>query len=228
MSRLLALACLAGAASGFMHPATLWIRSVSTFGTPAADAYSAAEAATKKFGITSTEARLAWEEVEDIENKGGAVKGLAASLADECDVLTDELKCKEFEAKMARLAELTNAAKVVNLQLKRELIAVQSLKMGDTAAAARAISGGPYKAAKAAAEAASAKFGKDSREAKVAWEAVFEIVSSADDDKVSMGSLEDECLVSSSSKCVEYNLAMDALQSAIISSDAAGYNKSRL
>ena len=74
------------------------------------------------------------------------------------------------------------------------------------------------------------------RRAAVAWEAVFEVglflvlrfsflfsllvdplqvVSAADDDNMRMASLEDECLTSSSDKCVEYIANMRELSSAI-------------
>lgn len=178
------------------------------------EAYKAAEEATAKFGVTSPEARLAWEAVDDMEGGAGVD---AATMAK--DGLTSEMKVKEFESKMAKLEELTNAAKSVNIQIKSEILKIQGLKMGNTMAAAAAVSTDAYKAAKAEAEAAATKHGEDSAEAKVAWEAVFEIVSAADDDKVNMGSLEDECLVSSSSKCVEYQLAMDELRAAIINAE---------
>ena len=89
----------------------------------------------------------------------------------------------------------------MNLQIKSEILKLQGLKVGSgTVAAAATVASAEYAAAKASAEAATLKHGKDSKEAVVAWEAVFEIVSAADDDKMSMGSLEDECLLNSSSK----------------------------
>ena len=150
------------------------------------DAFRLQEA-TKKFGITSVEARLAWETVDDVENMGGAIhsEALKAAVSDDCDVLSTEAKCLEFESKMQKLEELTSAAKVVNLQIKSEILKLQNLKMGtSTVAAAAAVSSSAYQEAKAEAEAAVAKHGKDSKEAAVAWESVFEIVSVADDDKV--------------------------------------------
>jgi hypothetical protein len=160
------------------------------------------------------EAQLAWEEVDDIENKGGAIHmtTLSEKITKDYGTYGSEAKVKEFEKNLASLEQLTNAAKVVNLQIKSEILKLQSLKMGSsTMAAAAAVSSAAYKTAKAAAEACTPK----SPEAAVAWEAVFEIVSAADDDKVSMASLEDECLVSSSEKCVEYNAAMEELRKAI-------------
>ena len=170
--------------------------------------------ATKFHGITSVEAQLAWEEVDDIENKGGAihVKTLSEKMANTYETFGSEEKVKEFEKNMASLEQLTSAAKAVNTQIKSEIRKLQSLKMGGgTLAAAAAVSTDAYKNAKAAAE----KCTPGSPEAAVAWEAVFEIVSAADDDKVSMGSLADECLVESSEKCEQYNAAMEELQKSI-------------
>lgn len=121
-----------------------------------------------------------------------------------------------MEANLGRLEELSNAAKTVNIQIKSEILKLQGLKTASgTIAAAAAVSSPEYEAAKNVAEAAASKHGKDSKEAAVAWEAVFEIVSSRGSDKVNMGSLEDECLTSSSEKCMQYNAAMAELQKAI-------------
>jgi len=224
MQKFILALCLFGSASAFapVRPTAWTARSIMA-ATPTEEAYAAAEEATKKFGITSPEARLAWETVDDMEDGGGAVD--AATMA--MDSLSSEAKVKEFEAKMAKLEELTSAAKTVNIQIKSEILKIQGLKMGDTVAAAAAVSSEAYQSAKAEAEAAAEKHGADSAEAKVAWEAVFEIVSAADDDKVNMNSLEDECLISSSAKCVDYQLAMDELRAAIINSESSSYSMPR-
>mmetsp|Transcript_725 Transcript_725/g.1552 ORF Transcript_725/g.1552 Transcript_725/m.1552 type:complete len:190 (-) Transcript_725:256-825(-) len=173
--------------------------------------------ATGKFGVASTEARLAWELVEEMEESlGSSIASLFPKPLDqECDVETDEAKCRDFEMKMSRLQEIAATAQSINYQIKFQVEKLQNLKVERSVPAARAVNSAAFKAAKDEAEAAAAKSGKDSTEAKVAWEAVFEIVSSADDDKVSMGSLEDECLLSTSSKCDEYNGAMKKLQATI-------------
>ena len=52
---------------------------------PASLPHRAILQATKKHGITSVEARLAWEDVDDIENNGGAIhmEAVKATLEEE-------------------------------------------------------------------------------------------------------------------------------------------------
>lgn len=116
------------------------------------------EEATKKFGIGSHEARLAWEVVEDVENKGGAIH--LNTFAPK----STEGKVRALEQNMAKLEELSNAAKSVNIQIQSEVLKLQSIKLGGgVKKAATAVTSPAYKSAKAEAEAASAKYGKESR-----------------------------------------------------------------
>ena len=183
-----------------------WAAVASLHGA-AEDAYAAAEAATKKFGIGSKEAALAWETVDDVEDGGAAMSPAtlsSGSLDEECDVTSEEQKCRELEASMQQLKDLTSVAKSVNTQIKSEILKLENLKLGDNnlQTTTAALNSDVYAKAKAEAEAASEKFGPQSSEAKVAWEAVFEVVSASDDAPVNMGSLEDECLLDgSSAKC---------------------------
>lgn len=180
-------------------------------------AYADAEEATKTYGVASPEARLAWETVEEVEQMMSSITAeIPKPLDEECDVELDEAKCRDFEEKMQRLNELANSAKAINYQIKYEVLKLQGLKLGaGTKSAVSNLNSAVYKEAKATAEAAVADHGPDSTEAKVAWDTVFEIVSSADDDSVSMASLEDECLLSTSDKCIAYNKAMSELQEII-------------
>jgi len=228
--KLIAIVALAAPVASFapVFRASSWTRTTKMEIT-AAEAYEAAEEATKKYGVASKEARLAWEELEDIENDGGAIHpgAMKDAFAGDASAST-QAKVAAFEEKVNKLDQLTNAAKTVNMQIKSEILQLQGLKLGpDIVASAKAVSSEAYQTAKAEAEAASLKFGKDSKEAKIGWETVFEIVSAADDDGTSMASLEDECLTSSSTKCLEYNLAMDELRSAIINAEGTPYNKAR-
>lgn len=112
---------------------------------------------------------------------------------------------------------------MVNSQIKSELLKLQAFKLGSVASAASAVNSADYQAAKASAEACA----KGSPDAAVAWEAVFDIVESADGKAANMGSLEDECILNSSDKCVEFNLAMDELQSAIIRAEGSAFSKAQ-
>ena len=51
-------------------------------------------------------------------------------------------------------------------------------------------------------------------------------IEDAGEYSVKMGSLDDECIASSSAKCIEYQTALDELQKAIVSADSTEYNKS--
>ena len=117
-------------------------------------------------------------------------------------------------------------------QIEHEVHKLQSIKLGQsTVAAAAAISSEQYRKAKAEAEAAVAAHGKDSKEAAVAWETVFELVSTADESgHTPMGSLDDECALDvTSAKCVDYHLAMDELQKAIVQAKSTtNFNKANL
>lgn len=194
--------------------------------------------AVNKFGISSSEARLAWEVVDDLESGYSAITAeLPSGLDEECDIELDEAKCRDFEFKMQKLEALASSAKAINYQMKFEVLKLQNLKASSPSGVkVSAVNSVAYKKAKAEAEEVSAKLGTKSKEAAVAWEAVFEVglflvlrfsflfsllvdplqvVSAADDDNMRMASLEDECLTSSSDKCVEYIANMRELSSAI-------------
>mmetsp|Transcript_7771 Transcript_7771/g.17734 ORF Transcript_7771/g.17734 Transcript_7771/m.17734 type:complete len:230 (-) Transcript_7771:305-994(-) len=224
LSKVMITILLAPAASFAPSPHRTWVRQGSAIRATETEewvaraeaAYADAEAAVEKFGLGSKEARLAWEVVDDLENPSSGITAmLPKPLDEECDIELDEMKCRDFEEKLTRLNELAEAAKTINYALKYEVLKLENLKASTGVASPATVNSDAYKAAKSEAEAAAEKFGADSKEAKVAWETVFEIVSAADDDKVSMASLEDECLTSTSEKCKEYNAAMDQLKSVI-------------
>ena len=196
----------------------------------AAASYAAAEEASRKFGVGSKEAALAWEAVNDIENGGGAINPEIMAAGIDTNYETSgagEHRCRELEKSMEHLADLTSVAKSINTQIKSEILKLESLKLGTSVQqASRSLNTEAYAEAKAAAEAATLEYGAQSKEARVAWEAVFEVVSASDDAAVNMGSLEDECLVSSSAKCADYHMAMDELRNAIIHAEATEFNKS--
>jgi hypothetical protein len=218
---LLAATLLLLSANAFAPSGRRWVTPVSLRAdkVSAADAYTAAEEASKKYGVGSKEAALAWEVVEDVENDGGAIH--ASSMIED-----PAAKSALLEDSLAQLADLTSVAKSVNTQIKSEILKLDGLKIDSMQAAANSVNSPAYLAAKAEAEAATNEFGANSEEAKVAWEAVFEVVSAADDAPVNMGSLEDECLVSTSAKCADYHNAMDELRNAIVMAESTEFNKS--
>mmetsp|Transcript_17097 Transcript_17097/g.29264 ORF Transcript_17097/g.29264 Transcript_17097/m.29264 type:complete len:158 (-) Transcript_17097:458-931(-) len=97
-------------------------------------AFREAEEATGKFGVASTEARLAWELVEEMEESlGSSIASLFPKPLDqECDVETDEAKCRDFEMKMSRLQEIAATAQSINYQIKFQVEKLQNLKVEPT------------------------------------------------------------------------------------------------
>lgn len=161
-------------------------------------AVAAALEASKKFGATSPEARIAWEAVEDMDSSdnSAATKG---SLEDECDISDEELsaKCMDYESKMAELKSIVgnfemskfDQMKALTNELSNIKVTVQSASQKDSPELKAAV-------AKAMAEAKkiSDEKGADSPEAKVAWTEVEEIASSGLQNAVG-ARLDEECLV---------------------------------
>lgn len=158
-----------------------------------------------KFGADSPEARVAWEAVEEMDAADNSAMWKPA-LAD--DDATVKLKMEELRILTAKAQEITTQIEqnIVNLK--------ETVSLNKESVSVGQINEGAYAIAKAEAEAATAKFGKDSPEARSAWDTVNEI-ESADDEKIFTGGLDEECLVSSMEKCVEYNKAMEELQAII-------------
>ena len=69
--------------------------------------------------------------------------------------------------------------------------------------------------AKADAEAASAKHGKDSAEARAAWDIVSEIEANAGPSEASYAGLDEECLLETMQLCETFDAALDSLQKSI-------------
>mmetsp|Transcript_23264 Transcript_23264/g.72871 ORF Transcript_23264/g.72871 Transcript_23264/m.72871 type:complete len:192 (+) Transcript_23264:40-615(+) len=87
-----------------------------------AEAVSAAEAASQKFGPTSQEAKAAWEAVSDLDdNDDQATAGIAADPA-------------AVAAKLAELQELVSSSKPTLSALKVELSKIAGAKLFDEAA----------------------------------------------------------------------------------------------
>jgi len=164
-----------------------------------------AQEASAKYGATSPEAKVAWETVEEMDAADNSAEWKPAM---EDDDATMKLKLDELRI-------LTEKAKEINQQINMNIEDLkQTVSLNSNSVAAGAIDETAYGAAKAEAEAATAEFGADSAESRTAWDTVNEI-ESADDEKITMGGLDEECLVSNMEKCMEYNKAMEELQAVI-------------
>lgn len=194
------------------------------------EAYDEAEQAVEKYGVLSPEAKVAWEKVDDLELVPSSVTAeVPKGLDVECDVETDEQKCREFEYAMNKLEDLANGAQTINYQIKYHTLKLQNLKMGEESKKVKArstmsaVKSPAYQKAKAEAEAANKEFGKDSAEAKVAWAEVFEIVSSEGrNERVADLSLEEECVIdefANTAVCKDYAAKMAELQKALDSDE---------
>jgi len=166
-----------------------------------ADAVNAALETSKKYGATSKEARLAWEEVEEMDSSDNSVAYSGGVTDDECDTDAANEKCKEYEEKKQSLAELLQENKEKLNAMKTLVQEVQSMKLPMPAtSSSSAVDVTMIKDLIAKATEASDKFGNDSNEAKLAWENVEE-VSASDNSAPTQPDLEELCLVEAIEAC---------------------------
>uniref|UniRef100_A0A6V2QHI9 Uncharacterized protein n=1 Tax=Heterosigma akashiwo TaxID=2829 RepID=A0A6V2QHI9_HETAK len=184
--------------------------------------------ATKKFGATSPEARLAWEAVEEMNAAARPANAMKKNLDVECDVSDGGEVCKEFNMHMERLAELTaegSATAAASLANKnKELFAenrlimkeLGELKLGLVPTArvelqSATVEDAIFKAEAAALE-ATKKYGATSPEARLAWETVEEMNASARPANAMLKNLDVECdLSNGGEECKEFNMNMEKL-----------------
>eukprot|EP00565_Helicotheca_tamesis_P008586 CAMPEP_0185728804 /NCGR_PEP_ID=MMETSP1171-20130828/4199_1 /TAXON_ID=374046 /ORGANISM="Helicotheca tamensis, Strain CCMP826" /LENGTH=203 /DNA_ID=CAMNT_0028397549 /DNA_START=50 /DNA_END=661 /DNA_ORIENTATION=+ len=151
------------------------------------EAVKAALDATKKYGATSPEARVAWDIVEEMDASDNSV----ASQGYKSDKNTDE--------KIAALSALLEAQKANVDKIASLASEIKAVKVAQPAAAKGEDSPALQAALKDARE-ASEKFGKTSKEAVLAWETVEEIASSGTS-AATLGRIDDECLVEAIEGC---------------------------
>jgi hypothetical protein len=196
-----ALVLAAVSAVDAFSPAPLGARrSVSLYSTrPDTSEYiAAALEASKTYGATSKEARLAWATVEEMDSadNSGAYTG---GVTDEECLVSEIEACQEYNAKLVELSQLIeeNAPKMDSVkslasEIKAIKIANPEIKAGADSPTLRK--------ALAVAQAATEKHGATSKEAKLAWENVEELAAAGTGN--SMGTnLLDECLVEEIEAC---------------------------
>ncbi|KAL3928676.1 MAG: hypothetical protein SGBAC_012547 [Bacillariaceae sp.] len=138
-------------------------------------------AASKKFGASSPEARLAWETVEEVDSSdnSAATEGKVADYQTRLKELASKLK--EQQPAMAVLGEMAEEIKAIKLSKPVEKSGAPSAQLQEATETAREM---------------TEKHGVSSSEAQVAWETVEEIASSGRSANAMGGMLsEEECLV---------------------------------
>lgn len=176
----------------------------------ATEAIKAAMKASKEFGSTSVEARMAWETVEEID-AADTSPATAKGLDEECSVEEAASKaCQEYGENLDKLTALMkeNAPFIKQMtdatnELKRIKVATAPITAGKDSPELRA--------AVEEAKKASKENGATSPEARVAWDVVEEIAAAGNAPAMG-GMLEsDECLVESMEACE----ALDALNKSL-------------
>jgi len=175
--------------------------------TDSADAVEAALAASKKYGATSKEARLAWEEVEEMDSSDNSIAYSGGDPSEECYNNPNSPKCKEYEEKMQALGALLEENKAKIYAMKTLAQEVQNMKVPVPGSVStdedqsESVNVALIQELIAGAKEASSKFGADSNEAKLAWENVEE-VSSADSNYIAtQPTLEEICIVEAVEAC---------------------------
>ena len=105
----------------------------------------------------------------------------------------------EYESKVKALAQMLTKTKDELNEMKQLADDLKGVKLATPPSGGHLIeepeTATAMKDALAAARAASEKFGKESTEAKLAWETVEEIAASASDDEAMRAPLDEECLI---------------------------------
>jgi len=162
--------------------------------TDSADLVTEALAASKEFGATSSEARLAWEAVEEVDaadNSAASIK----NLDDECEVENVSKECLEYNEKLEELQVLLSANFPDMSSFTKTLASsVEQIKLASPEPVA-APNSPQLTAALEEANDITKRKGIESSEAAIAWETVEEIAASGTSNAVGAGLTDDECLV---------------------------------
>lgn len=183
--KLFIIAALASSAAAFAPVPSARVN--TALAGASSDAIEAALEASKKFGPTSQEARVLWDIVEEMDASDNSVAYKPA--------VVDE----EYEGKVKALSQMLTKTKD-ELELVKQLAdELKGVKLATppptTTHSTSAQEDSAMKTALAAARAASEEFGKESTEAKLAWETVEELAASATDGEAFHAPLDEECLI---------------------------------
>mmetsp|Transcript_1621 Transcript_1621/g.2489 ORF Transcript_1621/g.2489 Transcript_1621/m.2489 type:complete len:204 (-) Transcript_1621:229-840(-) len=163
----------------------------------------AALAASKEFGATSKEARVLWDIVEEMD------------ASDNSAAFKAPVEDAEYESKVKALSQMLTSTKDELDQMRALADELKGVKIATPSSSSGSGDSDAMKSALAAAKAASEANGKDSVEAKLAWETVEEIAASATDGEASRPSLDEECLIELIEGCEaleKFKSTLDALE----------------
>jgi len=152
------------------------------------DAIKEALETSKKYGITSKEARVAWDIVEEINASNNSA------------AYTGGVSKEVYENKISELSDLLEDYKPKIDSIKNLAMEVRNIKLAQPRASAPSIDSESTIQALAEAKDAVKLHGPTSVEAKLAWETVEEIASN-NMSEVTKGNIEDECLVEALEAC---------------------------
>eukprot|EP00568_Trieres_chinensis_P012831 CAMPEP_0183293530 /NCGR_PEP_ID=MMETSP0160_2-20130417/2180_1 /TAXON_ID=2839 ORGANISM="Odontella Sinensis, Strain Grunow 1884" /NCGR_SAMPLE_ID=MMETSP0160_2 /ASSEMBLY_ACC=CAM_ASM_000250 /LENGTH=220 /DNA_ID=CAMNT_0025454661 /DNA_START=52 /DNA_END=714 /DNA_ORIENTATION=+ len=193
----------AASVKGFVPSASFRSASTSLNGARVdpSEAIAAALEASEKFGSTSTQARTAWEVVEEMDSSDNSVAYMPFDEA-------------EFDAKMSELAALIGAQKSQITRVKQLAREVRDIKVSSSAK----VEVGPTRTTPAMTEAlneaarVTKKYGVESPQARMAWEAVEEIASNDLSEATKPALREEECLVNAIDACEALEELNDVLE----------------
>jgi len=184
------------------------------------DAIHEAMILTKAHGVTSKEAKVAWDIVEEINASDNSVAYKGAISDDECFLGTGvdvepSIECSEYVTGVESLASLMKDQQTSRLESKNflaNLIRPISLSSDTISESSMNKDSPDVKAIMIKvldnAKAITDEFGIESSEARLAWEALEEIASNDFSGVMKSGLSSDECLVERSQACE----AMDELE----------------
>lgn len=163
-------------------------------------------AASKEFGPASVEARLAWEDVEEMDSSDNSA-AMSGGLDEECEVEgPPSAQCLDYGDKLDQLTDLVKEhAPTVN-KIHELATEMQKVKISTPEVAkSTTVESTAFKAALAEAKAATEEFGGTSPEARVAWDTVEEVAAAESHAVQNYNSidLDEQCLVDASNQACQ-------------------------
>mmetsp|Transcript_23901 Transcript_23901/g.35328 ORF Transcript_23901/g.35328 Transcript_23901/m.35328 type:complete len:216 (+) Transcript_23901:75-722(+) len=160
-------------------------------------------AASKEFGASSPEARLAWEAVEEVDASDNSA--VTAGSLEDCEVNDDPSKdCVEYGEKIEELQKLIKASKPAIAAIEEAAMKVKNIKLPEPAKAeVDPQQSEKLKEAVAYAKKVTEEQGFYNSAAALAWETVEEIASSGNSNALGGKLSSEECLVDAAQEACE-------------------------
>jgi len=197
--KLAVIALLFAQAMAFAPSRPLMARpAIALFGrVDSSEMIEAALAASKEFGPTSKEARVAWDQVEEMDASDNSAA--YAPMVDD----------KDYEEKLSQLTAIMKEqlSKVEQVKFLAQEIKAIKLSSGSTTKSPQT---DQMRDSLQEAKAATEEHGIDSPQARTAWETVEEIASS-DSSVATQPTLDEECLIETIAACEALEVLGNAL-----------------